>query len=464
MANLRTTRSWTVIWDKLQQLVGFRGVESPFASGPTTIDEALTIYVTTTGNDNNPGTVDAPFLTIQAAIDLLKKYVISAPVVIQIGAGTFSGFKVEGLNILDSGSLAIKGTTSIVNSGTITTLVTTDGHVVLTDAAGTYVVNSLTGKILEAVTPTVTGEQYRVAIDNTATTVNIPGAGWAANGTGYRVLSLDTIILSNPTTPYAVIIGDNMGGLNPSNPSVLLPAGYKLSLETLDIQASTVGTEFCIRATNANFLLTGCRITRNSAGTSGTLGSVTACSSLLDGCYMENSANTSSTACITFTNPQNCMIKNSFFRKLTNLNGTFMNADSFNVTGVCVEGVAAAISMSISAKPSLISSMWLKSCATGVGVVGASLSISNIETTGNTTGISVTRGGNVSVGSGTLGATTCISVTTGGMCQVASGVTFTAVTAELSVDAVTSTVAAMRALSPKCFPAVPNVYASYIYE
>lgn len=61
------------------------------------------------------------------------------------------------------------------------------------------------------------------------------------------------------------------------------------------------------------------------------------------------------------------------------------------------------------------------------------------------------------------GNTTAIIANTGGKVAVASVSTITGTT-EISVDGATSTLAAMRAASPKAFPTTPNTYGSLVYE
>ena len=117
MGSFKENRALSVIWDKLQSFLGYSGVSNPWLAN-TTIDEPLTLYVETTGNDLNPGTVDKPFKTIQGALATLQNTLINAAVTIQIGAGTFDGFVVDqSIRTGNAGVLTIQGHLHLGSNG-----------------------------------------------------------------------------------------------------------------------------------------------------------------------------------------------------------------------------------------------------------------------------------------------------------------------------------------------------------
>jgi hypothetical protein len=66
---------------------------SSVVSGRTVLATTTNYYITTTGNDSNPGTIGSPWLTLQHANDFIAANLDLAghTVVINIGAGTFAG-------------------------------------------------------------------------------------------------------------------------------------------------------------------------------------------------------------------------------------------------------------------------------------------------------------------------------------------------------------------------------------
>lgn len=65
---------------------------------PLETTAAITYYVESTGSDENDGSLAKPFKTIQRAVDMVPKR-IKHPVVINVGAGTFDGFALDGITI-----------------------------------------------------------------------------------------------------------------------------------------------------------------------------------------------------------------------------------------------------------------------------------------------------------------------------------------------------------------------------
>lgn len=64
----------------------------------TQLTDPLNLYVSVNGNDLNEGSFNKPFKTVQRALDYLKTVDIISPVFINIGAGTFNGFRIDSIN------------------------------------------------------------------------------------------------------------------------------------------------------------------------------------------------------------------------------------------------------------------------------------------------------------------------------------------------------------------------------
>ena len=129
--------------------------------GGTTPDATLTIppvrqiltadttfYVSTTGNDSNPGTSAAPWATLQHAVHILASEYDTAgfTVTISVGAGSFAGFGVE--TIVGGGIIQISG------AGSLATTITNGPNDGLFNFGECFTVNQVTGATycLDAVT------------------------------------------------------------------------------------------------------------------------------------------------------------------------------------------------------------------------------------------------------------------------------------------------------------------------
>ena len=174
--------------------------DSVASTRDTLIINPLTLYVDANGADTNPGTLTLPLRTIQAAIDLLSGKTIRTTVVINVGAGSFPGFAIEGLQIDSFGrgtvtpTLTIQGTfgtaaiTTGLTSSTVTSGSTSVGLTTLTDTSQALTVNELTGKWI------LISGAYRVIVENTATTISYLGGSAPTGGTAYTLHSPATII------------------------------------------------------------------------------------------------------------------------------------------------------------------------------------------------------------------------------------------------------------------------------
>ena len=196
-----------------------------------TMDD-LDLYVRTTGADTNDCLSAAKAcLTIQEVIDRIPKEIHHA-VVVDIGAGSFAAFNVNGFNIGETGTLDINGTLELasgltgLNTGTFEDSAGPDYHQSNTDNEGGWVVDELVGKLL--VWPT---GYYRPIISNTATVVHYVGGDNRGNG-DYTIQEQTTIITGAGIIGYA--------GVEVTNVLTLMPSS--LTIRNLkDTSATTMG-------------------------------------------------------------------------------------------------------------------------------------------------------------------------------------------------------------------------------
>lgn len=167
----------------------YRGFESKSA---TETRQAVTLYVRTTGNDNNTGlTTGTALLTPQAAIDRIPT-IIKHNVTVDIGEGTFAtGMDVSGFLVNPGATLTVKGTLNdpTLGGGTTTGTATGGSTSQCVDAGQAWVANALRGKLV------LVGSEYRVIHDNDGTTINLVGTLAATcSGKAYHIYEQKTII------------------------------------------------------------------------------------------------------------------------------------------------------------------------------------------------------------------------------------------------------------------------------
>lgn len=478
MAKFSNKRTLDYIWQKVAgwATAGNGVIESPFTSGPLAIDEPMTLYVQTWGDDAFEGTSLRPFATVQGAIEWLKPYDIHAAITIQIGPGTFPAFNVDGLTFGENGTLVIIGTTSVLYTGTITSITNeAAARYILTDSGASFTADQHKSRLISFVTPTssTVGEQYRVVVTNSANTIEFAGAGSpASNGTQYQILQLDTQIVGDSGVASVTVGGALGAGLLSSVAyNVTQAAGYKIRLHLFDAVATgSLGKG--LMSVGGDFATVGLRIIPNSSAPTVVSNPVllVASRACLVATYIENQFATSSTAVVAglgnnaaalLTSLRHCYIS-----KRVTLNGIGMSVSGhLNVGGTCFEGCGTGVS--INRASNILTSIggWFKDCTT-VAISTVNLTtVANVAVTGSTpTGIEVRDGGLAVLTSAVITATTGILAATGGRCKIASsGITLTCTT-ELSVDGSGSTLAAMRANNPKIFPTTANAYGSYVYE
>ena len=441
MASIKAVRSWNVIWDKLQSFLGFSGVDSPFASGPLVIDEPLTLYVETWGNDTNPGTQDKPFKTIQAALDWLKPYEISAAVTVQVGAGTFDGFVVRNIEFYtqqasqNSTSLTIQGVTTVTDSGSCTSSTSADGFLILTDPSKSWTVNQYKGSLVAFTTPSgITVRSFCFA--NTATTMTLL-VGGGTPYVSYTVESIQTSIVPKPTdgiSTCSFFYGPYVGQ----------GSSNTVAIKRLRMQGNGPGA---VMRGGARAAISECEF--SGSGSLGCVlygGNINVSHCLFNACSLYAAASNVVLGELT--------VGSVLFRNSTSSLGSFFN------TG-CTAKTTGALVFDNCTLGMYMGGTRLLYSATGAGCL--------IRFDNCATGMSLLRSSVTELQSGYLfrfsgsGNTTVFSVNKGSTLQIGSASTVTGTT-ELNVDGAASTIAAMRANSPKVFPLTPNPYGSYVYE
>lgn len=244
MANQATLNAWNGIWSRISTLLGggnSGATESPFGSLPIAIEDPLTLYIETTGNDSNPGTLVAPFRTIQKAINYLRGFEIKAAVTLQVGIGTFDGFILDGQKMVGD-SIVLTGATGLVASITIqgtwvtatgvtstTGTVTSSTTCVLNDTGQTWTVDELKGKVVRMQTATSAASYARIA-SNTATQIKFVSSLTPLAGSTYTIMEHGTIVQPNvqistaTTVKYGtVLVGGDIGSaISTSNPGLVV--------------------------------------------------------------------------------------------------------------------------------------------------------------------------------------------------------------------------------------------------
>lgn len=439
MANLKTRQTWKNIWDRLTAQISVNAIgESPMDSIPATITEPLTLYVETTGNDVNAGTLDAPYRTIQAAIDSLKNTEIAANVTIKVGVGNFDGFALEGLKISSASSttprVVIQGTPVSEVTGTCTSQIV-NGLNVITDNTKNWIPDEHVGKQILASSggaPITT-----ICFANTATTLSVLTT--VGSYTSYEILRLASVIQSvaRPgNTATAIFVGDNS---NTYEQSIQVDS---VTLTRSNVPAASIANCVNVRGTcyfNNCFVDT-------SAGNAGTSTAFLMNYGLLQTARVVVKSNGSSG----FSTAQISGLQKIYCTATAVANC----ATGFSINDSCVLTTNIAVA---------------RNCTTGFAVSGGKMvangQVLRIDTC--TTGALASDHGDIwslSVCSwyGT-GNTLVYGLTTGGTIRT-TGVSTITGTTEINVDGVTATIATMRGNTPKIFPLTPNPYGTYIYE
>ncbi len=447
----------------------------------------VVLYVDAAGNDSNPGTALLPFLTIQAAINSVPR-ALRHLVDVVIGAGNFTGFSLEGFNIFAPGGstpigIRVRGTlaTSTLAASTATGSFTavsagaqaTATMAVLTDSTKAWTVNDLKGRFLEILTGTSALTIVPI-ISNTATTITVPATGalGAVAGT-YAIRDCATVInvgaTISPSIPAsnATVIATQRTGINVANcvaspdlPSTqiyveqikvanatgtrgILVSGVNCRFARCQISTVATGsTGIAVAGPVGSIVVTQCAIITPTSGTGVSIGAgVNATVSL---CLVSGTGTVSlnmsgyGSSCSFVSNE---IVGTGFGILVSNvcrllLSGTRINTGNstgirVTIAGSCFGGVLITAS-----------GLDTTSCSIGLEISGANAAyITTFSGTTNTTGISLSQGARVQVGSAS---------------------TITGPTNEILIDGVSTTLAAMRAATPKTITNLP--YGTVIHE
>jgi hypothetical protein len=217
----------------------------------------LTLYVDPIGSDSNPCTTfgDGGCLTIQGALRKVPP-IVRDLVTINVAAGNFAGFYIDGFNftprdVATLKGLAIQGTLANVTpttgsaTGTLTSIVQpvlgSPGFTVATDSTQSWTTDNLKGRFFVATGGGGSGSVIPI-ISNTATTLTLVMGGAFpafAPGTTYAIQTPATIINSGIRTPGgadAIGLTTNIGvwiGTNISPRTNAANTIYLLNLATV---------------------------------------------------------------------------------------------------------------------------------------------------------------------------------------------------------------------------------------
>lgn len=183
---------------------------------------ALAYFVNgSTGNDGN-GCTDAstPCLTIQGAINKIPKLLQGGGATVSVASGSYAGFYVSGFEqdfgtqqstagLLVTGTLTNSTLATGTATGTATAGTAGSGSTfgTLTDAAQTWTVNNLRGRLISILTGTGSG-QTRVIVSNTGTAITIAGT-WTSPtaGSTYAIQDSATNINTLTSNPPSALAG-----------------------------------------------------------------------------------------------------------------------------------------------------------------------------------------------------------------------------------------------------------------
>lgn len=451
---------------------------------------AITLYVDTAGNDGNPGTISFPFLTIQAAINSIPKN-IKHPVTINVGAGSFAGYEVGNFSIWNAASPSSGAFLNIVGSISNATVATgtatgtaTAGAIgsgitwgTLTDSGQTWTVNDLRGKFLEIISGTGSS-QIAPIYSNTATTVTIVGI-WAtapAAGSTYAIRDCSTIISSGVTAPAEIstILNSTnsatgtVGATNTSN-----------SIWVHDVNSFGLGNSLGVviqrMKTNATVLIVGqsavamktCRFSGTSTGSNVKEGA----SLVVSGCVFDTSGNgLTVNGGLGGRTPGATIYRSLFLGNFIGLSATTVGTKVFGLYTAYVNATRAGCA-AVSGGRVQLTIARIDGCFLGAGtnfnwtggeagfIILSTVDVSNSSVAGVSL-IGLGAGyGNLTGVTGT-GNAIGLSIEIGASVKIDSTSTLTGTT-EVSLDGTATTLAAMRAASPKI---VSNAYGSKFYE
>lgn len=456
---------------------------------------SITSYVATTGNDSTGnGTSGAPYATLQKALDVLPR-TDRYSVLINMGAGNFAGATIDGFEIRSApdistgyGVMEIRGTMTLVTpaggtgSGTISGYSAASGATpaVVTDSGQAWVVDELKGKflVLQSGTGypgTESTPPILPIVNNTATTLTVLGPTTAIGAT-YQIQDQGTWITS-ATTP-ASSTGTTGTALSTSAFNFTACSGLGLCISRIGITLSTALPRLINSLGNINLRFIAVKQIVSSGSVVGGI--------LIDGGGMLRtnqciflSTNNWSVIVANSSAPVQHNISTSYFDGQGNVSSgavSLQQSAGFGILSCFIRGYTNGISAARSLGTGLLlsatkidgtgaaSSYGIRMYQNGAlpmpicGVNTSSCDISNCSVAA----ISLTvpgASGHLITCSGT-GNGIGIQLGQGASLKVASAVTLTGTT-EVSIDSNSSTLAVMRAQSPKV---LTTSYGTALYE
>ena len=442
---------------------------------PTETQQDLTIYVETTGSDTADGSIGAPMLTIQAAVDRAIKMGGRYPkhrITIQVGLGNFAGFALYNVNTAyaanpTNGSyFVIKGTfkaptlTTGSSSGTATAgsagSSTAGTQGTMTDSGQSWTTDQLRGMMLEILTGTGSGQIFPI-LSNTGTVITVASPWTApASGSTYAIRDYGTVITTGIARPaqYGTTISSADHGVIAFDVFCPSQTGHSVAIANMKFSISRMQLTKCDR-----LLFENCAFIPSVSGTNITVGVAsralfnksyfsyvtTAPSSML--LMSAGNEGASCTSCIFYTGTTAVNMAGNvlapiftsctFFGQTTaaitlstpqvtgvQIVGCIFSGNSGGGKGINYGQTSAGFGFGT---VGLCRTSYFTGWATAIELKEGCWFDLDVYGTSNTTGLSVSRGAEVRIGSS--------STLTG--------------TTEISIDGSTTTLATMRAASPK---------------
>ena len=466
--------------------------------GVTATTANIDLYVSTSGNDANPGTIGSPLATLQAAVNTLAGLRVKHTATINMAPGSYAGAFISDITTspsaapsIDHSYVAIKGAMALstlatgTNTGTLTGSTATSAatFATISDSGQSWTVNNLRGKYVEILTgtgstATVANPAIHLIDSNTATSLSIVFSGTLPTaGATYRIIEPSVFITSALTpasqtgnaanAPLAgaatgMVFTNNRGAFfSVSQVQFTLGASLPRAVATGDNRVRfslcrfvcSAGTAFVFTPASTNMftvapVLYGCYFEAPSGtGTMLNYGSTVGgmmTSPSVSSCVF-NGGLTAYSAGGSATGP---LINNCSFRSFSNIALSISNSGAGQVNGCRFDANAYAIRT-------------LESSSSGLGTM--SFGFLNCDISNSTASAVSLQGAFTSAylsntsGSGNLVA---LQISRGSKVVVASNVTLTGTT-EVSIDGASNTLAAMRAASPKIIKNADYLTAYY---
>lgn len=477
----------------------------PNVVNPTTTTQDMVVYVADGGLDSNDClSASTACLTPQVAESKLPK-IVKHGEKISIGCGTFPGLVVSGHTVMAPDAYGtnyayhhIQGTMQNVTAaggsnatGTLTSWSAASGATfsVASDSSKNFTVDEFKGKYLLAVsgtgsTATAATPATALIASNTSTSFTLVSSLTMAAGTVYQVIVPCTVINSG-TTP-ATSAGIPSGVANVLGPSGLAypnNVGFNYIVENVEFDIGTATTitraiivyENRLRIVNSRFIGTtgastgiiqgtpqvpaggvtlfgvygnfpsgvGAFITFGSSGGSTPPGGVGISASMFENGQQGLQLSAS---------PDGPVITSSYFKGQSFTSLQFSNSGLSQVLNTRINGSATGISCA-------------GTSSTGMG--SCNFAINNVDISSCTvSGITLSGG----LAAGFIGATSGsanlvgITLVAGSKANIASNTSITGTSSEILIDGVASTLATMRAATPKYVGGKDNVYGTIFYQ